>query len=173
MKKLLLIGLILAICILAFPQGVLAADSIAEVNANIQETLSFTATGPSGEWALTPVATTTTATNAEGITFDVTSNALWNVNVKSTTPANGKMVPFMVESGATPLDKVLKIEGITPGSFQDVTSIVDILSELKTDADGTLYYKKLQQETVITDSRLMAAFNHYTIDLTFECIQSA
>jgi hypothetical protein len=46
MKKLLLIGMILAICILAFPQGVSAAtDAPVTVSANVNQILSCTATG--------------------------------------------------------------------------------------------------------------------------------
>jgi hypothetical protein len=52
MKKLLLIGLVLAICILAMPQGVSAAldtPKTVEVNAQLESTSSFNAAGLWGE----------------------------------------------------------------------------------------------------------------------------
>jgi hypothetical protein len=173
MKKVLLIGLILVICVLAFPQGVMADLSSAAVNANIVQSLSFGATGPGGVWDLQAgPATTTTTTDAQGIKFDVTSNGAWNVNVKSATNT-GHMKPLYDESGAQALNKVLQIQNLNNVGYQDVTSTVDILAELKTPDTGMTYYKGLSQETIFSDARLMTSGNHYTITLEFECVQNA
>jgi hypothetical protein len=173
MKKVLLIGLILAICILAFPQGVLAADDSATVNANIATSLDFTAAGPVGTWDLQPSGDTTTASNADGITFFVNSNGAWGVHPKLTSspPQTGIMAPAVPESGASALGSMLQVERITDGNFQYVSESTDILKGLATPPTGVTLYRALRQTTALTDHRLMTT--HYTAEVTFECIQNA
>ena len=53
MKRVLLLGIILAIFILAMPQGVLALDKTAIVNAEfVGVTLDFQVTNPVATWTL-------------------------------------------------------------------------------------------------------------------------
>jgi len=111
MKKVLLIGLILAICILAFPQGVMAATDIkgADVNAQVVDTCKVTAefVPPSGGvWNLER-----NVANAlpNGIHVTVDSSSKWSLDVvdaKATDPG------FMVSTvGAIPLNNAFVFEG--------------------------------------------------------------
>jgi hypothetical protein len=99
MKKLLLLGLILAICILAFPEGVLADEAI--VNANVVEFTNFAATGNPALWDLyyAPVTGVTQSASAPINTFtdglssvSVISNNPWHITV--TGENGGKLMPY-------------------------------------------------------------------------------
>jgi len=109
MKKVLLLGFILAILLLAFPQGVMAAgDPTAEVTASIQSIADLNAAF-SGTWVLQRLAPGLTPNlNANNITVTVDCNNDWDVSVtddKSTnkgymTSASKKLTdPFYVEVG--------------------------------------------------------------------------
>jgi hypothetical protein len=93
MKKLLLIGLILAICVLAFPQGVMALDDSVTVNANLPlQTFAFdasinTGVGPTWPWVLQP---STANTNPGAINLTVVSSRQWDI---AAWDANGNTAP--------------------------------------------------------------------------------
>ena len=102
MKKVLLIGLILAICILAFPQGVMAATSgdTANVVANIEDKCEVTSTfnAPALGWNLERNAPNDLS---NAITVTVDSSSPWGL-VASHTPVVPANKGFMVSSdGAT------------------------------------------------------------------------
>jgi hypothetical protein len=90
MKKLLLLGLILAICILAMPQGVLA--DTATVNANVVQFTDFTASGDVSGWNLYYGNPGPVNTQTDGLTLNVIANNPWHVTVLGTN--GGKMMPF-------------------------------------------------------------------------------
>jgi hypothetical protein len=174
MKKLLLIGLILAICILAMPQGVLADEKSATINANIVTQLTFTATGRATEWALSPTAYTTTASNADGITFVVNSNAAWGVNPKQLVGQTPYMTPVdMTESGAAALGAKLEVENLAGTGFQFIDDTTDIVQGGANSPAGETRWRAIRQWTTLTDHRLTKASNYYTGTFGFECIQNA
>jgi hypothetical protein len=122
MKKLLLIGLILAICILAMPQGVLAATATPVVNANIAHTLVFTAPSPT-QWILGRGAAATinllsdTANGADPIPIGVDSANKWDLkaidaNAGGIEGHQAHMIPTsgFVPTYALPLENALEVQ---------------------------------------------------------------
>jgi hypothetical protein len=170
MKKVLLIGLVLVICILAFPQGVLAETSAATVNANIDTSLSFTATGRATEWALNPTGDTTTASNADGITFAINSNAAWGVHPKLAVGQDGIMKPNVPETGAANLQSLLQVQNLAGTDYQYVDNVADVLQGSPNAPTGETKYRAIRQHTLNTDRRLTTSGNYYTVTVTFECI---
>jgi hypothetical protein len=182
MKRVLLIGIILAILILSMPQGVLAdtKTSPVTVNANIINVLDFTASngGTSAGWAMTRG---TTNTMSNGVNFIVKSSAPWTITVlESTAPAapvpanNG----FMKESDGTVyttpngrfLATAFEIQR-NNGNYQNlnVGSQLPVAGDVANDYN---FNKGLQQAVALTDTELPAAAKHYAIGLTFTCAQT-
>jgi len=101
MRKVLLIGFILAILLLAFPQGVMADDAI--VNANVAAIpYSFSASYEGGMWSLT---TGMTNVDTIPIVVTITGNQYWDISAvdadasKPGTP--GHMYEWNAASGYT------------------------------------------------------------------------
>jgi hypothetical protein len=183
MKRVLIIGFILAILILAMPQGVLAdtKTSGVTVNANIQNVLDFTATNGGGSegWTMTR-GTTNTITN--GVGFDVKSSAPWSITVaESTTPPlptptnNG----LMKESDGTAyinggkfLPSPFEIQR-TDDTYQSLLETSPAQKLVENDvANNYIFSKGIRQAVALTDTELPAATRHYAIALTFTCTQT-
>ena len=119
MKKLLLIGVILAILILAMPQGVLAATQAPVVNANIAHTLVFTAPSPS-LWTLGRGATATDNLLSSGpgaIPIGVDTANKWELkaidaNAGGTAGHQAHMIPTsgFTPTYAVPLENALQVQ---------------------------------------------------------------
>jgi len=143
MKKLLLIGFVLAICLLAFPQGVLADKAESPVvDANIEHALVFTAPSPA-EWTLTrgSVATDNYLSDtgsADPIFITVSTAQNWELTAEdvSVLGTKGKMVPTAgwKPDAAGPLTNALYIETHDPavpgatGTYSDLTAVRTIRS---------------------------------------------
>jgi hypothetical protein len=125
MKKLLLFGLILAILILAMPQGVLAFGTSATVNANIEGVMTCDANSNVNPWAL--VRNNVNSVN-DGISYNVTSTTDWTMTAADiTNPLTGHMRdstvsknlinPFGIEKetgGQASLETAVQVKSGTP-----------------------------------------------------------
>jgi hypothetical protein len=181
MKRVLLIGIILAICILAMPQGVLAATSgggaaqQADVTAKIASYIDLTVSGPgtttwnmafiplTDECALgggTPFGHCNQLT--EAINFALSSNDGWTVNSKANPTFGG----WMWKDGTTIPHLVNMLQIGPDGSSAYVTTDVD--RSLKTGAKtaSTSFKQTLRQVVDINDD----ATNTYKITLTFNAV---
>jgi len=161
MKKVLLIGLILAILLLAFPQGVMAVDSdfdTALVTANIDDVCAVTADYVGGTWNLArDSADANLNDNAISVTVDSTSPFDLMAEDKAGTANDGFMV-----SGTTPLKTGFVLEGFAAGALaSEVTVINDHGPQDAADVDPFLY-DIAQQVTNDDDSSL-----EYKITVTF------
>jgi hypothetical protein len=154
MKKVLLLGLILAICMLAFPQGVMAATDYANVIANIPDFSEVTATfnAPSGGWIL--------ARNADNslsnaITVTVNSTSPWSlVAADKTNTPKGYMVSTDVS--ATPMKTAFVFAGTGLGA--DNTLFSD-----QPPQDKTTYNWAIGQPVLWSDNAAL----EYKIVITF------
>jgi hypothetical protein len=167
MKKLLLIGLILAILLLAFPQGVMAVDDDqAVINANLAGvTLNFKVTEPGGMWELARGANTLGTTDATKIKIEVDTSNYWTVSAEDTTTAHKG---HMISAGtpATFLTQVLYIQK-TVGNGP-LSAKVDVGSGNPGNYSNTVFYRTLDQEVLTTDK----AMTDYKITLTFTVTES-
>jgi len=166
MKRILLLGIILAICILAMPQGVLAANN-AIVNANILSFTSFDVINlmPS-PWDLVASGTTT---QTNGINFSVASNSPWSVTVAS-DPTNGRMNSTLSNHQ---LGSALQQEQQQSGTtFVTATGGHQILHYDATPSNTPIIYASdIQQVTTYADERLIANGDVYRINLTYTLTQ--
>ena len=184
MKKLLLIGLILAIFILAMPQGVLALDKSPEVNANIQHGLVFTAPSPPGTWILgrTAVATVNllsdASNGADPIQIDVDSANKWELkaidqNNGGTAGYQAHMIPTAdkVPTYAVPLVNALEVQtggwGGTP-TFTALPESGNTPVTIKSAQTSGVYSftEDLKQTVGISDYVLTAGTYQMTITFT-------
>jgi len=176
MKKLLLLGLILAICVLAMPQGVLAATQSPVVNANIAHTLTFTATSP-GTWTMGRTGGVATdnllSTGSTGpIPITVDSANKWEITaIDAKTGTNqGHMVPT-----GSPFAPTWATALVNPLQVQTGTTTFTALPETGTTAvsikSGTSGYypsltEDLKQTVALSDYVLTSGTYQMTITLT-------
>lgn len=166
MRKLLLIGLVIAVCMLAFPQGVMAASVPITVNANLGNYIEFTAAGPSVDWELNylnvPDPFVNTLSNA--ISFYGESNVPWRVTVEG--DHNGKFTD--PGSGASfSLTNPLKI------SNDDIGEVyVDTYpgTTIATGNAGSFSEMSRNLQQTLTAADLPS--NNYSIILTIDCTAS-
>jgi hypothetical protein len=158
MKRVLLIGFILAICILAFPQGV-AADGSAVVTATVGDYLVCGANGGVTNWGLTHIPQDNHIGGALGTSL--TSSLPWWYRVSGTN--GGKLTAFSgsYDTG-TMLADPLNINA------QAVTGSPAVLANGNAIIGWTNSYD-YNQRVEITDK----ASTLYKIDLTFTCSNSA
>ena len=157
MKKVLLIGLILAICILAFPQGVLAATSgdTANVVANIEDKCEVTSTfnTPALGWNLARNAPNDLS---DAITVTVDSSSPWGlVASDEKTVALGK--GYMTASDGTKMKTAFVFAGTgleTPNPLFDPG---------QTPQTKTTYNWAVGQPTIWSDNAAL----EYKIVITF------
>jgi hypothetical protein len=159
MRKLLLIGLVIAVCMLAFPQGVLAAD--VPIAATLGSSITFDASGPSDAWALSYNESEHINTLVDGIHLAVTSNDNWSVTVIGNN--NGKFTEM--GSGGHQLTNPLLISTIASPGSEDWTSTIGSVA-IANGVPGIFDVpRSLQQTIVFTDY----PSNNYQIILTFTC----
>ena len=93
MKKLLLIVFVLAICILAFPQGVLADNAV--ITATVEQSLSFDALGSNvTAWALNYFPPGPINTNTVGLNTAVSLNNPWHITLAGSGTPAGHLQPY-------------------------------------------------------------------------------
>jgi hypothetical protein len=165
MKRVLLIGIILAILILAMPQGVSAATNTPlTILATVPQSIEFVPTWTATSWPLSFVSPgPTTTTDSDALHFVVTSNAPWAVTAADTdaTNTNGHMAPYVGTAYGTPvLVNELKVGGIA-----HLTN-TGILLHSDTATGVTTFDEPLAQTLVSSDSSVPG----YRIVLTFNCV---
>jgi hypothetical protein len=165
MKKVLLIGLILAICILAFPQGVMAAGSdTAEVTASIDSIADIVATFTATPWALTRLATGLTPNlNPNAITVTVDCNNDWDVTVADTKVTDKG---YMVSASKKLTDPFYLEDGQGTGIFATLTGVAWITESGNSQPLTTYYYDVYQQVENVDD----AAEGSYSITITYTLV---
>jgi hypothetical protein len=179
MKRVLLIGIILAILILAMPQGVSAATSsggaaqAAEVTATIADYITLVVTGPASTWMLNfdnnPVQCDSDAKCNQlnnAITFAISSNDGWTLSAVGDNSGN---IGFLKTSESPFLSLVNRLK-IGPNP----TAAYVTVETTKTLQTGTLgvtppFTKNLQQTLAITDD----ATRTYHLTLTFDATTNA
>jgi hypothetical protein len=162
MKKLLLIGLILAILILAMPQGVLAVtDPQVVVNAYMANTIDLTATSNvANPWLLVRG----TNSPSPGVTLTPIANNPYKVVVKdSSTGGTGKMQYKGIVSGVP----ATLTDFFYVGALQITGSDQQILTGLPADS-GTPVPYSISQYVELQDYATTGLGNEvYSITLTF------
>jgi hypothetical protein len=107
MKKLLLIGLMVLLAVLAFPTAVSAAEANATINATVGQQLSVAITNPFvGTWVLNQGANTQIYGN-----LTISANVPWS---ESTSATNGN---YLKTSGGTALINKLQLNGFDVTSY--------------------------------------------------------
>jgi len=181
MKRVLLLGMILAICILAMPQGVLASSqgSNVTVNANIQNVLEFAALGPSNQLVLIR-GQDNVFPNA--VNFTVNSSANWTITVaEAPTPVQPSPthVGFMKEwtgsnylAGGAFLSNSIKIKR----ELTDMQPLTNTADRIQFNVAGNYartlasMQKDISQSVTLTDSELFGG-NRYQVVFGFSCSQ--
>jgi hypothetical protein len=177
MKKVLLIGFILVILLLAFPQGVMASDSgSATVSATITNYIDLIVSGPAtSPWVLdytvtqcdAPINTQVGCNKLSNeILFDIQTNAAWKLRLMEDVTYDGYM-----KSGTTALTNPLYIGPVNSGTTYLKPTISGLPQDLQT---GTLpdsgivpqFAKSLQQRLNIADDSTFT----YGITLYFNAI---
>jgi hypothetical protein len=162
MKRVLLIGIILAILILAMPQGVLAIDT-AIVNANVKDVITFDV----GNNFISPWLLTTGQINSQtsGVDLFITSNSRYDVNVFGTN--GGKLTD--PASGGLQLAKQLEIKNAADAwAFIPGTSLNIVKNHAATVSGGEHILKDFQQDVAWADQHLVGST--YQITLTFTVV---
>jgi len=159
MKKVLLIGLILAILLLAFPQGVSAAVDSAEVAATMEPVSEVIATFAGG-WNLER-GTANLFANAISVTVD--SNSPWGLTAQDLKAANPG---FMVGSdpALTPLKTGFKFHTYGAGVIKDSQTLYGAGQAGQVKNTATPYTYNVDQDVLFNDN---SAFDPYTITITF------
>jgi hypothetical protein len=173
MKKVLLILFVLAICVLAFPHGVMAdaTPDIVAVDANIKNVLTFSADGP-GQLLLIRNQDNPFPT---GLAFDVDSSSKWEIAVvESGTPPSPANPGHMKEwngaykDGGYFLSSAIAIQR-DDESYQDLLAASQKLVESGVAGDIAPFTKGFAQYVDLADSTLTSS--NYRIVLTFTCTQ--
>jgi hypothetical protein len=168
MKKLLLIGLILAILLFAFPQGVMAVDKTSPVtiNAVYNVPLAFEAKqiAPTGPWNL-KAGDLNFVDNA--LQFNVTAASIWAVTATDTTGANpyaGHTVGYMT-GDAHDLQNAWLMQREGTGVGQTIIGSPTVLSGGQWPVLRT-FYSDMWQQVTNTD---FGSPNPYHMIITFTC----
>jgi|WetSurMetagenome_2_1015567.scaffolds.fasta_scaffold185791_2 hypothetical protein len=169
MKKVLLLGLILAILLLAFPQGVMAATGTPQnvpVNANVVSAISCTASGPAQQ-ALTRGSNNELATAFTGTVISTNNWQLVATDQKTTpTTEVGYMVPttgFAPSTGPKALVAPFAIQ-TSGAAYSPLTSPVTVALG----AAGSNPYTKGMQQPVGNDDWMLTT-GTYQITIVFAC----
>jgi hypothetical protein len=158
MKKLLLIGMILAILILAMPQGVMAADDDAVVTATVAD-VSVVNVAPVAAWELDRG---TANLNTDAISVTVDSTSPWGLTVQDTKETNAG---FMVgnDDPKTPLDAGFVFEGFEPGTLNAEQTLFDPGQIPQVENTESPYLYDIDQDVSNEDDSSLT----YQITLTF------
>jgi hypothetical protein len=166
MKRVLLLGIVLAIFILAMPQGVLAITNPAvPVTANVADVLECTADGGSSTaaWALVR-GQDNVLSGSNGITLTVNSTFDWNLIAQDLTGSG--TVGHMYDSGVLKfLNQPFMIED-DASTMTSLAGTVDI--ESGPPQAETTYTHDISQEVEFADY----SGDGYTITVTFTCSQA-
>ena len=171
MKKVLLIGFVLAILLLAFPQGVMAAVSDGDsaiVTATIADYIDLVVTGPS-TWGLTYTATqcaipsdyTNCNQLTNAISFDISSNDGWALSVLGDNTGNQGFLRSS-GTGAASLQRRFLIGPDSSSNYVTVETTKQL--HIGVLGDTVPFTKNLQQTLAITDD----ATKTYTLTLVFD-----
>jgi hypothetical protein len=169
MKKVLLILFVLAICVLAFPHGVMAlpgTDS-AIVNAEIKPTaLVFDVTDPTGTWTMLRGTNNLEPTNT--IKIEIDSSLVWTVTaVGSGADHTGHMIS--ATAPATFLQNAVMIEStMAPAGFKSLETSQNVQTGPAGNKADTVFSPDLSQ--LVDDSDF--ARNDYKITIAFTCTES-
>jgi|WetSurMetagenome_2_1015567.scaffolds.fasta_scaffold664466_1 hypothetical protein len=168
MKKLLLLGLVLAILILAMPQGVSAANDqgTATVSAKIEDSITLAVTDPA-LWTLNfgvdECSGTANCNQADGaISGTVNSNDDWTLT--SQADADG----YMRSSTNVPLGNRLLIQ-VETGEYGELTSAHQLASGTGLTPYQT-FSRNLRQVLAITDR---SDIGNYGIVITLDATSAA
>jgi len=165
MKKLLLIGLILAICVLAMPQGVMAdiKGDTATINAKVnQAELRFDVTSTAPTWELNRGANIQTDANRTKVEVD--SSTTWTVAAIGTT-GGGYM--WSVANNAILLKAPVNIYSDVTSEYKPLTASVAVHDGIAGDYADTVFYTRLSQFIGPTDSNVPT----YQIVITYTCTE--
>jgi hypothetical protein len=160
MKRVLLIGFILAICILAMPQGVMATTvRTADVSATIQTYIELYAPTPPTVWALTAgdhttgynnIYSATSSGNVKPLQLTIETNKAWRVDAEA---VNGNTaVKAHMTGPAHSLRDHLYIEQATPGNFADLYNLNAIASGTNAQIGVQPFARDLSQRVYSDDT---------------------
>ncbi len=185
MRKILLLGFILAILLLAFPQGVLADVQSPVVNANIVHTLVFTAPSPAA-WVLDRgTAATDNYLSSAGsgtapIAMSVDSANGWGVTAvdANTGTGAGHLVPVspFTPVAAGPLAAALQVMTAGPvgptGTYTPLPTASPFTPvPIRTGISGvTTWSEDLKQSVALSDYALTSG-GPYRMTITFTCTE--
>jgi hypothetical protein len=171
MKKLLLIGLILAILLLAFPQGVMAAPVNQPVIVNAQYTtsqLTFTANPVASKFPWTLIRSDVTGyndnLNSDALVFTVDSNGPWTVVAADTSTAHKGHMIEAGTAGSHWLNQLFQIRDTATYTLDGATA-VQIQTGNPVDVGFT---KSIAQPLLVADHDFASSAG-YTITVTFTC----
>jgi hypothetical protein len=163
MKKILFIGLILAILLFAFPQGVSAAESdSATVVASVESKLDCVATHPAGTWALTR-GQNNFLYGSDAVSLTVDSTTDWTLTASNSAPEgadDGHMYDATVDQQ---LNLPFYIE--TQSGMQSLESPQDLYWGPPQAINSPTYYNDFSQEVQASDY----SGSNYYITILFAC----
>jgi hypothetical protein len=175
MKRVLLIGIILAICILAMPQGVLAATAPAQevlVTATIPNVLEFTVVGPVS-WPAVAFGASNLQNPADSTNMHVKSNVDWAATIMDLNPSAhpGQMRQRATGGGAWGDHYLTNAITVATGSSGDITpggtatSFINGLAGTDITGQDVIF----KQTILATDESV--APDHYEMTVQFTCSQ--
>jgi hypothetical protein len=171
MKKVLLILFVLAICMLAFPQGVMAADPISPDPVLIEATyegseLDFNVDlAPTEGWLLSVAGNGNDNNWPDALTFTVSASHAWSVSaddIKADTDANEGFM--MGDEG--PLTTPIWMEINQGGSPNSIVSRPNVLEGYGPIPPDTIYTSDLWQRVLDSD---FGSLNPFAITIRFTC----
>jgi hypothetical protein len=168
MKRVLLLGFILAICILAFPQGVLAAPTAQPViiNANYGTETSFSVSTDGGTGTTLNMGTLIAGqdnTIDPALYFNVKSQSIWTVTGRDST-AQGKDGYMKGSQGF--LNNALKMTTKEDANWHDFTGTSLTVNHGTPSASAVPWTTALNQHVDDSDFGSSTPFG---IQLTFDC----
>jgi len=166
MKKVLLISFVLVICILAFPQGVLAAPPTSAgvvVNANFGDMVSLVTSTPTVPWNLNYDTPQYVNTYPNAIDLTADANGPWHVTVWGSNA--GKLTDPGVAGSLT---NELTMKAAAHPTYADVGTTAATAVEIEDGVLGVTNFKGDLQQTL--DILHDVPSTAYTITLTFDII---
>jgi hypothetical protein len=169
MKKVLLILFVLAICVLAFPHGVMAADPITPDPVIITawyegSALAFEVDLDLGEgWILAVGGDDNWQDNA--LTYTVSASHDWSVSADDIQTNAPSTEGFMVGDEG-PLTSPIQMQYNEDGAIDLTGGSRNVLEGYGPIAPGTVYYSDLWQKVVDSD---FGSVNPFAITIQFTC----
>jgi hypothetical protein len=168
MKKVLLILFVLAICVLAFPQGVMAETTLPAQNVPIDATyggseLAFLADLDLGDGWVLSAGSDNVAPDA--LTFTVSSSHAWSVSADDIKSNSDPNEGFMIGDEG-PFTTPIWMEFNQDGTQHNIIARPNVLSGYGPIAPDTVYTSDLWQRVLDSD---FGSTNPYTITIAFTC----